>query len=107
MLAMGVAIKAVSRAYMAFSLGSGAGPLKRKTRAMKINVEVDCTPEEARRFMGLPDLTPVHEKYIATLTGAMDGVAPTEAIENMMKSWAPMSEAGFGMWRKMFESPGK
>ncbi|WP_371917856.1 DUF6489 family protein, partial [Pseudomonas sp. FW306-02-F08-AA] len=23
---------------------------------MKINVEVDCTPEEARRFMGLPDL---------------------------------------------------
>ncbi|MDB5675064.1 MAG: hypothetical protein JWM65_2046 [Sphingomonas bacterium] len=107
MLAMGVAIRAVSRAYMAFSLGSGAGPLKRKTRAMKINVEVDCTPEEARRFMGLPDLTPVHEKYIATLTGAMDGIAPTEAIENMMKSWAPMSEAGFGMWRKMFETPGK
>ena len=74
---------------------------------MKINVEVDCTPEEARRFMGLPDLTPVHEKYVATLTAAMDGIAPTEAIENMMKSWAPMSEAGFGMWRKMFESPGK
>jgi hypothetical protein len=37
----------------------------------------------------------------------MDGIAPTEAIENMMKSWAPMSEAGFGMWRKMFETPGK
>lgn len=74
---------------------------------MKINVEVDCTPEEARRFMGLPDLTPVHEKYVATLTGAMDGIAPTEAIENMMKSWAPMSGAGFDMWRKMFESPGK
>ena len=24
---------------------------------MKINVEIDCTPEEARRFLGLPDLT--------------------------------------------------
>jgi methylated-DNA-[protein]-cysteine S-methyltransferase len=32
---------------------------------MKVKVEVDCTPEEARRFMGLPDLTPVHEAYVA------------------------------------------
>ena len=27
---------------------------------MKVTVDVDCTPEEARRFLGLPDLTPVH-----------------------------------------------
>ncbi len=40
---------------------------------MKINVEVECTPEEARRLMGLPDFTPVHDKYIATLTDSMDG----------------------------------
>ncbi len=25
---------------------------------MKINVDVDCTPQEAHRCMGLPDLTP-------------------------------------------------
>ncbi|MFS9605789.1 DUF6489 family protein, partial [Klebsiella pneumoniae] len=25
---------------------------------VKVNVEIDCTPEEARRAMGLPDLTP-------------------------------------------------
>ncbi|HEX7848803.1 MAG TPA: DUF6489 family protein, partial [Sphingomonas sp.] len=40
---------------------------------MKINVEVDCTPEEARRAVGLPDLTPIHEKYVQALMGAMDG----------------------------------
>lgn len=74
---------------------------------MKINVEVDCTPEEARRFMGLPDLTPVHDKYIASLTGAMDGTAPPELLDGMIKSWAPMGEAGMTFWRKMFESPGK
>ena len=34
---------------------------------MKINVEVDCTPEEARRAMGLPDFTPVHDHYIGML----------------------------------------
>ena len=31
---------------------------------MKFTVDVDCTPEEARRFLGLPDLTPVHQAYI-------------------------------------------
>ena len=38
---------------------------------MKLNVEVDCTPEEARRFLGLPDLTPVHEKYVTSLMETM------------------------------------
>jgi len=31
---------------------------------MKVTVDVDCTPEEARRFLGLPDLTPVHDLYL-------------------------------------------
>jgi hypothetical protein len=30
---------------------------------MKINVEIDCTPEEARRAVGLPDLTPLHDPF--------------------------------------------
>jgi hypothetical protein len=74
---------------------------------MKFNVEVDCTPEEARRMMGLPDLTPVHEKYIASLTGALDGVVQPEMVEGMMRSWAPMGDAGLNFWRKMLETAGK
>lgn len=70
---------------------------------MKINVEVDCTPEEARRAMGLPDLTPLHERYVAMMLEAMNGSAPPEMLENMMRNWAPMSEAGFSFWRKLFE----
>lgn len=74
---------------------------------MKVNVEFDCTPEEARRLMGLPDFTPVHEKYIASLMETMDkGVTP-ELLEQMMRSWAPMGEAGFNAWRKLFEVAGK
>lgn len=74
---------------------------------MKINVEVDCTPEEVRRVMGLPDFTPVHEKYIATLLDSIDGVVAPEMLENVMRNWAPMGEAGMSFWRKMFESGGK
>jgi uncharacterized protein DUF6489 len=70
---------------------------------MKISVDVDCTPEEARRFLGLPDLAPVHAAYVERISKAA-GEAPTaEAAAEMMKSWGPMSEAGLAMWRSMLE----
>ncbi len=76
---------------------------------MKINVEVDCTPEEARRAMGLLDLTPIHEKYVASMIDAMNGTGvKPELVENLMRSWMPMSDAGMSFWRKMFDAaPGK
>ena len=69
---------------------------------MKINVEVDCTPEEARRFMGLPDLTPVHDAYLAKMldvvnSGGMSG----DAVEAMIKGWMPMGEAGVNLWQQL------
>lgn len=72
---------------------------------MKINVEIDCTPEEARRAMGLPDLTPVHDHYIQLMLSSMDkGMINPEMIQSMMKSWAPMGEAGMNFWRGMFDN---
>lgn len=71
---------------------------------MKVSVDVDCTPEEARRFMGLPDMTSVHEIYLEKLRRTIDeGVAPAD-IEALFKSWAPMGEAGMTMWRQMIEN---
>lgn len=70
---------------------------------MKINVEVECTPEEARRVMGLPDFTPLHEKYVGALLDSMDGTVKPEMLEAMMKSWAPMGEAGMNFWRSLFD----
>ena len=34
---------------------------------MKINVEVDCTPAEARAFLGLPDVAPLNEALVAEM----------------------------------------
>jgi hypothetical protein len=28
---------------------------------MKVKIEIDCTPQEARAFFGLPDLEPLHD----------------------------------------------
>lgn len=64
---------------------------------MKINVEVDCTPEEARRLFGLPDLTPLHAIYLSRVEKLMDkGITP-DLVESMVKNWVPMGEAGLGL----------
>ena len=71
---------------------------------MKVNIEIDCTPEEARRMVGLPDLTPVQDRYVARLAEVADGGIKPEMIEALMRSWAPMGETGLGMWRRLFEA---
>ena len=70
---------------------------------MKVTVDVDCTPEEARRFLGLPDLTPVHQAYVERMTKLVSDGSSAETFNEIMKSWGPMSEAGLSMWRSMFE----
>lgn len=73
---------------------------------MKVNVNVDCTPEEARRFLGLPDLTPVHSAYVEKLERMMsEGITP-DMLTDMVKNWGPMTEAGVGLWRQVFEQMG-
>ena len=70
---------------------------------MKVTVDVDCTPEEARRFLGLPDLSSVHAAYLEKMEKAVSEGPSPEVFADMMKTWGPMSEAGMGMWRQMIE----
>jgi len=70
---------------------------------MNITMNIDCTPEEARRFMGLPDLAPIHELYLDKLRDAMTNGLTPDLLENMMKTWSPMGEAGMSAWRQMIE----
>ena len=70
---------------------------------MKITVDVDCTPEEARRFMGLPDLTPLHDAYLDKMKKTIDeGITP-DTLQQMMQGWMPMGEAGMNMWSSLFD----
>jgi hypothetical protein len=74
---------------------------------MKVSVDVDCTPEEARRFMGLPDMSSVHEAYLSRMRGAIEqGISP-EMVQSMMQAWAPMGEAGMSFWRQMMDHVGR
>lgn len=71
---------------------------------MKVNVEVDCTPEEARRFLGLPDVTPANEVYVQRLTKAMESVGSFDQLQEMAKQIAPMGQMGLKMFQNILES---
>ena len=73
---------------------------------MKFTVDVDCTPEEARRFLGLPDLTPVHEAYVEKMKSYVSDGSSAEMFADAMKAWGPMNEAGMAMWRQMLGQMG-
>jgi hypothetical protein len=68
---------------------------------MKFNIEVDCTPEEVRRLVGLPDLTEVHDAYLDKMKAAIDkGVTP-DVVENMVRTWVPGAGVGVDMVRDL------
>ncbi len=54
---------------------------------MKFTVNVECSPEEARRFMGLPDVTPINEALVGEMTTRMQKNLSLMSGENMMSSW--------------------
>ncbi|MGD9663604.1 MAG: DUF6489 family protein, partial [Novosphingobium sp.] len=70
---------------------------------MKVNVEVDCTPDEARRFLGLPDVTPLNEAYVENLKKAMSGATSIEQMQELVKSFAPMGQMGMALFQNILD----
>jgi hypothetical protein len=54
---------------------------------MKFTVNVECSPEEARRFMGLPDVTPINEQLVAEMGKRMEANLSLMSPDTMMQSW--------------------
>ncbi|EIZ81121.1 hypothetical protein WSK_0273 [Novosphingobium sp. Rr 2-17] len=71
---------------------------------MKVNVEVECSPEEARRFLGLPDVTRANEVYVDALTKAMQGTGNFDQLQELTKQVAPMGQLGLKLFQQFIES---
>jgi hypothetical protein len=69
--------------------------------AMNVTVNVECTPLEARTFLGLPDVSPIHDKYIQTMLETFDGSNSVEQMENLFRSFSPMGDAGMRLFQQM------
>jgi len=71
---------------------------------MKMHIEIDCTPEEARQFMGLPDVDQANAVYVDTIAAAMKGASSTDQLEQYAKQLAPMGQMGLKMFQNFVET---
>ena len=69
---------------------------------MKFTIDIDCTPEEARQFIGLPNIAPLQDKMMAELEARMQEQVKNMDAETFVKTWMPATAQGWGDMQKMF-----
>ena len=68
---------------------------------MQFKVEVDCTPEEARAFLGLPDVGPLNEQLVSEIQARMETNMNMLQPEELMKSWMNWGGQAQEQFRRM------
>ncbi len=70
---------------------------------MKISIEIECTPDEARQFFGLPDVKPMQaaimQKIETQMTDAVDRFSP----DALLGTWMSLVPSGAESFRAMME----
>ncbi len=69
---------------------------------MKIKFDIDCTPEEARAFLGLPDVAPMQRALMEEIGERMNAGLEAMDPEALMKTWMPLGVQGLEQAQKMF-----
>jgi hypothetical protein len=67
---------------------------------MRIRFDIECTPEEARRFLGLPDVKPVHDEAMELVRQRMTEALAETDTQELMRTWLP---AGIEGWTRLQE----
>lgn len=71
---------------------------------MKLTMNVECTPEEARAFFGLPDVQPMQDALIKEMQARMMAGMRSMEPEALMRQWLPMQMEAFDQFQKLFWS---
>ena len=70
---------------------------------MKITVDVDCTPLEARQFMGLPDVEPMQKAAMAEVEKRMMAELERYSPESLFKAWLPIAGMNADWLQELFK----
>lgn len=69
---------------------------------MKVKFDIECTPEEARQFLGLPNVEPMQEALMKEVENRMRENIRSLDPEAMLKTWLPATIQGWGEVQKLF-----
>ena len=70
---------------------------------MKMTIEVDCSPEEARRFLGLPDVSALNDHLVSEMSKRIDANINMLNPEEFMKNWMTMGAGAQEQFRRFME----
>ena len=69
---------------------------------MKITIDIDCTPQELRAFLGLPHIEPMQDALIAQMQERLAKYLEAMDPEAMMKLWLPGGVQGLAQIQERF-----
>lgn len=70
---------------------------------MRFTINIDCTPQEARAFFGMPDVQPLNDMVVAEMTRrAKDQMDTLADPERMVAQWMEMSGKGMDALQGLF-----
>lgn len=69
---------------------------------MKITIDIDCTPQEARTFFGLPEIENMQKAVVEAMQEKMVSSIKTMDAESLMNTWMPLGMKGFEQMQKAF-----
>lgn len=67
---------------------------------MKIHMDVDLTPDEARTLFGLPDVKPMQKALMDDIEGRMKKSLSAMEPDALIKMWLPAGVQGLEQWQK-------
>jgi len=71
---------------------------------MKVKIDIECTPEEARSFFGLPDVKPMQDAMMKEVEERLKTNVQAMDPEAMIKTWLPAGIQGWEQMQRMFWS---
>ena len=73
---------------------------------MKITVNIDCTPQEARQCMGLPDVEPMQKAAMAEIEKRVMAELERFSPESLFKAWLPIAGMNMELFQEFLKRSG-
>ena len=68
---------------------------------MKVTLDVECTPQEARAFLGLPDVAPLNDHLVQEMKKRVDANMAMVSPDELMRSWVAFGGQATEQFRKL------
>lgn len=68
---------------------------------MKVSLEVDCTPQEARVFLGLPDVVTLNDHMVQEMKKRLETNMALVSPDELMRNWMSFGGQATEQFRKL------